>query len=122
GAPGVLPAAAQDAPTVQVSQNAALGPILTDAGGMTLYKYTRDDAGSSNCYDACAQRWPPLVVASGEPTGTPDVGGTLAIAMRRDGARQVTYSGMPLYYFAGDANPGDANGQGVGSVWYVIAP
>ena len=28
----------------------------------------------------------------------------------------------PLYTFAGDAAPGDVNGQGVGEVWYAVAP
>ncbi len=27
---------------------------------------------------------------------------------------QVTYNGLPLYYWQGDAKPGDATGQGVG--------
>ena len=25
-----------------------------------------------------------------------------------------------MYYFAGDAAPGDINGQGVGGKWYVV--
>jgi hypothetical protein len=33
----------------------------------------------------------------------------------------VTHGGKPLYYFAGDAKPGDTNGQGVG-VWYAVTP
>ena len=28
----------------------------------------------------------------------------------------------PLYYFAGDTAPGETNGQGVGGVWWVVAP
>jgi predicted lipoprotein with Yx(FWY)xxD motif len=34
----------------------------------------------------------------------------------------VTYNKMPLYYWVGDAKPGDTMGQGVGGVWYVISP
>ena len=28
----------------------------------------------------------------------------------------------PLYTFTPDAAPGDVNGQGVGEVWYAVAP
>ena len=28
----------------------------------------------------------------------------------------------PLYRFAGDAAPGDTNGQGSGGVWFVVGP
>ena len=41
---------------------------------------------------------------------------------REDGQKQVTYKGMPLYYFAGDKAPGDTAGQGVRDVWYAAAP
>jgi predicted lipoprotein with Yx(FWY)xxD motif len=39
-----------------------------------------------------------------------------------DGRKIVTYKGMPLYYWAADAKPGDATGQNVGEVWFVVAP
>ena len=38
---------------------------------------------------------------------------------------QVTYAGHPLYTYAGDAKPGDVQGQGLdqfGAEWYVLAP
>jgi predicted lipoprotein with Yx(FWY)xxD motif len=40
---------------------------------------------------------------------------------RKDGSLQVTYKGLPLYYFAGDTAAGDVKGQGLGSIWYVVA-
>lgn len=36
-----------------------------------------------------------------------------------------TYHGHPLYYYVGDAKPGDLVGQGLnqfGAAWYVLAP
>ena len=40
---------------------------------------------------------------------------------RRD-TYTVHMGDWPLYRFAGDAAPGDVNGQGVGEVWYVVGP
>jgi len=41
---------------------------------------------------------------------------------RTDGTTQVTYGGKPLYYFKGDTAPGDAKGQGLNNVWYILGP
>ena len=46
----------------------------------------------------------------------------LGVTMREDGSMQATYNNYPLYYFYKDESPGDATGQGVGAVWYVIGP
>ena len=48
--------------------------------------------------------------------------GDLAIIERDDGTSQVTYDGMPLYFYAEDAEPGDATGEGVGGVWFIASP
>lgn len=112
-------AIAQETTTVMWSDHETLGTILTDSEGMTLYIFTRDEDGESTCYDQCAQNWPPLTV-EGEPEAADDVTGTLGTTERDDGELQVTYDGMPLYYFAGDSEPGDATGEGVNDVWFVI--
>jgi predicted lipoprotein with Yx(FWY)xxD motif len=31
-----------------------------------------------------------------------------------DGTTQVTYKGLPLYFWKGDTKPGDVTGQGIG--------
>ena len=105
--------------TVQLGQNATLGTILTDGTGKTLYRFTKDSANTSVCYDACAQNWPPLLT-TGTPTAGTGVSGKLGTTARTDGMQQVTYDGMPLYFFAGDKSAGDTNGQNVGTVWFVI--
>ncbi len=111
---------AQATPTVQVATHPQYGNILTDSAGRTLYRFTRDAPNVSNCYDQCAQTWPPLTLDSGDPLLPEGVAGTLGVITRRDGSRQVTYNGMPLYYYARDNAPGDTNGQGVGNAWYVV--
>lgn len=107
------PARAQSAPTVMVAQDATLGAILTDPNGMTLYILTRDSPGVSTCSGGCLSVWPALAPPAGDLTLPDGVGGTLAVITRDDGAQQVTYNDMPLYFFARDMNPGDASGNGV---------
>ena len=48
--------------SVIAAQSEALGTILTDASGNSLYLYTRDERNLSNCYGRCALAWPPLRV------------------------------------------------------------
>ncbi|MEX1253806.1 MAG: hypothetical protein WEE64_05635 [Dehalococcoidia bacterium] len=105
--------------TVIVSENATLGSILTDADGGTLYTFGSDTPNTSNCTDACATAWPPFT-AEGEPAAGEGVPGTLATITRADGTTQVTYDGKPLYHFSNDTAPGDAKGQGVLDLWFVV--
>ena len=118
GAPAVQ---AQSAATLGTADNPDLGTYLTDQSGMTLYMYTKDDVGVSNCYGGCATAWPPLLTDSA-PSLPPDLPGAIATTTRTDGTLQVTYNGMPLYYWASDQKPGDTTGQNVGGVWFVVNP
>ena len=100
-----------------------LGQIVVDGKGMSVYYFTKDtkDSGTSACTGGCLTAWPPVTTTSDSPavegvTGTP---GTIATP---DGKKQVTINGMPIYYFAKDAAAGDILGQGVNSVWYLVAP
>ena len=111
-----------DAATVTVTEGDTLGEFLVDAEGMTLYLFTNDSEGTSNCYDGCAASWPPLLTG-GEPEAGDGVDATLlGTTERTDGTTQVTYNGLPLYFFASDQSTGDTSGQGVGGVWYVVSP
>ncbi|WP_078119758.1 COG4315 family predicted lipoprotein [Thiosocius teredinicola] len=86
---------------------------LTDHRGMVVYTFDKDTAhtGQSNCYGPCASTWPPVV--AGDIRGS-----NIGRIERTDGQAQATYKGEPLYYYLGDANPGDENGDGVGGVWH----
>ena len=113
---------AQDASLVAVAETPELGAYLTDAEGRTLYLFTPDTtAGESTCYDKCAEAWPPLAPAEGMrlPAGVP---GALETIERSDGTQQVAYNGIPLYSYAADDEAGDVYGQGVGGVWFIVAP
>jgi predicted lipoprotein with Yx(FWY)xxD motif len=88
---------------------------------MTVYTFTKDSAGVSNCKGGCATTWPPLTVPSGQtPTGGTGVTGALATITRDDGSRQVTYKGLPLYFFKSDSKPGDTNGHYTN--WELVTP
>ncbi|MEJ7838108.1 MAG: hypothetical protein WKF81_04785 [Thermomicrobiales bacterium] len=107
--------------TVAIAETPELGMFLTDADGMTLYLFTNDTPGVSNCDGECLANWPAF--SAEEPLTLPDdVPGELGIITRDDGDMQVTYNGMPLYYWVGDTAVGDTTGQGVGDVWFVVNP
>ena len=113
------PSAATGSAEVKIATT-ALGDVLVDAAGMTLYMYEPDNQGASTCYGQCAAAWPPLVSAGVPTVGAGADDSKVGTAARTDGALQVTYGGWPVYYFAKDAAPGDTTGQGVGGVWWVL--
>jgi predicted lipoprotein with Yx(FWY)xxD motif len=110
---------------VSTAEQGEYGKYLVDDKGMSLYLFEADKDGQSNCYDACASAWPPLMT-DGKPQAS---GGTqqdlLGTVARKDGSMQVTYGGWPVYYFVKDKSPGDTKGQevkGFGAEWYLINP
>ncbi len=112
--------------SLMVVDNTKFGKIVADGNGMTLYMYPNDtnNPSASNCYDACAQRWPPLLADAG---GKYDLQGDLdpklfGTTTRKDNTMQVTFNGWPLYYWANDKKPGDTFGFGVGDIWWVMTP
>ncbi len=109
--------------TVYAQRVPKVGNVLVGPKGMTLYMFTKDTADTSNCYDACATNWPPLTVkAATDVIPGVNLHGKFGTATRKDGALQVTYNGMPLYYWKDDKAIGDSLGEGVGKVWFVVAP
>ena len=106
---------------VSLGNVAGLGQVLVDSGGHTLYAFSADAGGKPTCEGACAKAWPPLLVEQGEPEPSNGAGAArLGTVTRADGSRQVTYAGHPLYSFAGDKAPGEANGDGssaFGGTW-----
>jgi predicted lipoprotein with Yx(FWY)xxD motif len=106
--------------TVGTAEIEGLGNVLVDSEGMTLYEYTPDKGTTSTCYGECESFWPPLV-AKGNPTGGEGVmSSALGTTKRKDGTMQVTYHGHPLYTFAEDSEPGEANGNEFEGIWFVL--
>jgi predicted lipoprotein with Yx(FWY)xxD motif len=118
-APSAAPSEAAGAATIALADN-ALGPIIVDAEGKTLYLFTKDTEGVSTCYDDCATNWPPLLATDAVSAGAGLDAAMLTTVDRTDGTKQVKYGDWPLYYFAADAAAGDTTGQGVGGIWFVV--
>ena len=116
------PSGTASAGGVKVSSTQALGQFLTDSAGRTLYIFKNDVAGNGkSAAEALTAAWPPFE-ATTPPAAPSGVTGEFAIITRVDGKKQVTYKGLPLYYFVNDTAPGQTNGQGVSNVWFVAAP
>ena len=98
--------------------------LVAGSNGMTVYAFTSDTAGSgkSACSGGCLVKWPALTVAAGAtPTAGDGVTGQLGTITRADdGTLQVTYNGLPLYFFQGDKAPGDTNGSYPN--WNLVKP
>lgn len=99
------------------TQHTQDGALITGIDGRTVYYFQPDkksSAGhvkSSTCYNACATVWPPVLA-----TTTPSASGSakaslIGLAKRTDGTMQVTYNGLPLYYYAADTKSGQVTGN-----------
>jgi predicted lipoprotein with Yx(FWY)xxD motif len=101
------------------------GRILFDGRGRVLYGFTRDRRnGPSRCYGGCAKAWPVYFAKATLRAGTGVKQSLIGTTRRRDGRRQVTYNGWPLYYYAHEG-PGEVKCQNVdqyGGLWLVVRP
>jgi predicted lipoprotein with Yx(FWY)xxD motif len=106
-------------------------PLTESAGGAaafvrpdnhkTLYYLDVDSASKQMCTGGCLSTWPALApIPNSSPTAD------LTIVQRSDGGgKQWTNQGRPLYEFAGDGGPNQANGDGIpdlGGHWHIARP
>jgi predicted lipoprotein with Yx(FWY)xxD motif len=122
------PASTGGGPTGVATVTAAstkLGMVLVDGSGRTLYLFEKDQPDQSACAGACAAAWP-VDSSSGTPkAGSGVTASLLGTITRSDNTTQVTYNHHPLYYYSGDSQAGQQNGQGLnafGAAWFVVAP
>ncbi len=125
----ILTACSSAAPAAATLLATAVGSngtlIVAGTNGMTVYQFSKDVAGSgtSACSGGCSTKWPALTVPAGAtPTAGTGATGTIGTITRTDtnGALQVTYNGLPLYFFSGDKAAGDSNGIYTG--WNAVKP
>ena len=107
-------------PVLGIAPREKLGTVMT-ADGMTVYVFT-EDRPLTVCYDICAMNWPPLLVTH-TPALAASFPGRFASVTRKDGTKQCTYNGQPLYLYIEDPPGTDqANGQNVDQQWFVVHP
>jgi predicted lipoprotein with Yx(FWY)xxD motif len=124
GAPTAAKRTAAKPTTVEVMKT-RYGRILVDGRGRALYLFTRESGPTARCYGACANAWPVFGAGGSVRAGTGANRHLIGTTHRRDGTRQVTYAGHPLYYYVTDRRPGEVTCQNVdeyGGTWLVVAP
>lgn len=124
GAATVATANAEDAMVLVAAPVGKLGNVVTSPDGRTLYRFDKDKTSPpmSSCDDNCASQWPPLIVDGSTVSANGVDPSLLGTVIRRDGRKQATIKGHPVYEFAKDAKPGDAKGHGMGGMWFAVTP
>lgn len=107
-----------DGAFVQLADS-ALGQILVDFDGFTLYLFASDPPDSVTCTGGCASTWPPVFAPADLEVGE-GLDDDLFTVVDGENGPQLSFNGHPLYYYEGDTQAGDTNGQGVGGVWFVL--
>ncbi|MGI5459161.1 hypothetical protein ACQEWB_39465 [Streptomyces sp. CA-249302] len=124
-AAGGTPSGAQTETTTLVAAKAmqGMGNVVTDDKGLTLYRFDNDEPNPSKwtCSGTCTKTWLPVIVQE-DSVPAEGVDQSLLGVVHRNGERQVTLGGWPLYRYVGDTAAGQANGQGKDAKWYAVAP
>ena len=101
---------------LEFANSPVLGEYLTAWNGLALYVSGDDEVGQSKCVGSCAANWPPYIVSRADSLKAGEnISGEIGTIERDDGSLQVTYKGLPLYFWRNDQSPGDTTGHGLGS-------
>jgi predicted lipoprotein with Yx(FWY)xxD motif len=115
-------AAMEKSGTTITLRDSNFGPMLFDANRQAIYVFERDSRDKTVCYGECAAAWPP-VFSDGPPQASKGVRASLLGTIeRRDGRKQVTYAGKPLYFYAHE-DPGVVLCHNVdlnGGFWWAV--
>ncbi len=99
--------------------------MLADRNGHALYLFTRDRPNRSRCRRGCANAWPPLKTKRSPRVGDGLDSALIGTTKRRNGSKQVTYNGHPVYFYVDDRKPGQVRCQDIrefGGTWLVVSP
>lgn len=107
-----------------VASGSEFGQMLFDATNQAIYLFDVETTSKPECYDACAEAWPP-VLTEGDPVAGRGVDASLlGTTERTDGTLQVTYNDHPLYFYAHEGK-GEVKCHDIflnGGNWYVVQP
>jgi predicted lipoprotein with Yx(FWY)xxD motif len=98
---GAASSTAQSTPAVSGSAGAlnsrstAIGRVLVDTSGRTVYELVGDSAAHTICTGGCLAIWPPV----------------------KTNGSQAIVNGHPAFTFVGDKSAGQTNGQNVTDQW-----
>lgn len=121
------PALAGSAPTgalIRIIDHSRFGPMLFDGRGQAIYAFTYDRRDRSRCYGGCARAWPPVYTRGRPRAGRNVRRSLLGTTRRRDGRRQVTYAGRPLYFYVNEGRRQVFchRVRSWGGLWLVVRP
>ena len=118
------PAAQAREGTRVVLGDSEFGSMLFDARRQAIYVFENDRPNQTVCYGECADAWPPVYTEGAPKAGKGVDASQLGTVERRDGRKQVTYAGKPLYFYAHES-PGQVLCHNVdlnGGLWWVVGP
>ena len=86
--------------TLVTTAESQFGEVLFDDTGQAIYLFDKEQTTSPECYDECADAWPPVLTDGAPIPALAARADELGTTTRTDGTTQVTYAGHPLYYYA----------------------
>jgi predicted lipoprotein with Yx(FWY)xxD motif len=92
------------------------------ANGYAMYVFTKDEGSRSRCYGRCVKAWPPLRHRRRIVAGAGIDESLISSTRRRDGTKQLTYAGRPLYGYVHDPRARVLCHDVVefGGTWYAV--
>ncbi len=98
--------------------------MLFDRSGQAIYLFAKEKTNKPECYGACAKAWPPVTTKDSPQARGATRSELLGTTPRKDGSKQVTYKGHPLYFYAHEGKNEVLchNITENGGLWLVVTP
>lgn len=107
------------------TRKTADGTIIAGPNGRALYAYETSSGDPIECGGECAWTWLPVVSAGGVSISGGVNTAKVGAVTRGKNAKQVTYGGHPLFYYARDGGAKAISGNGkqsFGATWHTLMP